>query len=440
MSPGNALIAADLTAGILDAFRDLKATSARTARLEALAHFEKLGFPKSKDEEYRFTPITRSLEKFFKPSDFSLETVPSALASIEKYVISSLSCNRVVFVNGFYREDLSVIVSPPEQLTVMPLEHALLQQADRVNAYFAKVAVPSTDAFVALNTTLWQSGVFIQVPKNTTLDKPVLFLNLHDSVLRPVVSQPRILALLEENSEACFVEEAHVEGSHPVFSSAVEEIVLKDYATLHHHILQRSPGIIQVSNTRLLQHQGSKVNTFTITLDGLLIRNNLSLSIDGERCESHFHGLYLLHKNTVADNHTVVDHRQPNSFSNELYKGIIDGHSKAVFNGKIYVRPHAQKTNAFQSNRNILLSDTATINTKPQLEIWADDVKCSHGCTSGQLDEEALFYLRSRGIEGRIARAMLLGAFAGEVLDPIRYPEIKNYFATLVSQRLQHES
>ena len=158
--------------------------------------------------------------------------------------------------------------------------------------------------------------------------------------------------------------------------------------------------------------------------------------MDGEGIESHMYGLYLLGKDTLADNHTVADHRKPNSFSNELYKGVMDGSSRGVFNGKIYVRPDAQKTNAFQANRNILLTDKATVNTKPQLEIWADDVKCSHGCTSGQLDEEALFYLQTRGINKETAQAMMLYAFAGEVMDAVKDPVIKTYLDQVISERL----
>ena len=167
-----------------------------------------------------------------------------------------------------------------------------------------------------------------------------------------------------------------------------------------------------------------------------MVRNNLQLALDGEGIDSHMYGLYLISKKTLADNHTVVDHRQPNSFSNEFYKGIMDEQAKGVFNGKIYVRPNAQKTNAFQANRNILLGEQATVNTKPQLEIWADDVKCSHGCTSGQLDEEALFYLRTRGVHKDTARAMMLYAFAAELLDTMKNPAIKTYIDSLISERL----
>ena len=192
----------------------------------------------------------------------------------------------------------------------------------------------------------------------------------------------------------------------------------------------------QYNLTQFYQLNHSRVNTFTFTLNGKLVRNNLQLALDGEGIESHMFGLYLLENDTLADNHTVVDHKKANSFSNELYKGVMDGNSKGVFNGKIYVRPNAQKTNAFQANRNILLTDKATINTKPQLEIWADDVKCSHGCTTGQLDEEAMFYLQTRGINKETARAMMLYAFAGEILDHVNHPELKDYLDQLVSERL----
>jgi Fe-S cluster assembly protein SufD len=188
--------------------------------------------------------------------------------------------------------------------------------------------------------------------------------------------------------------------------------------------------------TEIYQKNFSRVNTYTFTLHGKLFRNNLHLQLDGEGIESHMYGLYLLNDDTLADSHTVVDHKKANSFSNELYKGVMDESSKGVFNGKIFVRPNAQKTNAFQANRNILLSDKATINTKPQLEIWADDVKCSHGCTTGQLDEEALFYLRSRGLSNDTARGMMLYAFAGEVLDFVKHPVLKEYLDTLISDRL----
>jgi Fe-S cluster assembly protein SufD len=213
--------------------------------------------------------------------------------------------------------------------------------------------------------------------------------------------------------------------------------VVDENAGLNFYSIQNDSGNRhQYGYTHIHQANASRANTFTFMLDGKLIRNTLQLSLDGEGIESHMIGLYLITGDTLADNHTVVDHRKPNSYSNEIYKGIMDGDSKGIFNGKIYVRPQAQKTNAFQANRNILLSDKATVNTKPQLEIWADDVKCSHGCTTGQLDEEALFYIRTRGIPKETARAMMLYAFALEVLNNVKHPELKAYLIDLVSERL----
>jgi len=214
-------------------------------------------------------------------------------------------------------------------------------------------------------------------------------------------------------------------------------VVVGDNAEANFYSIQNDGGNrYQYNLTQFYQLNHSRVNTFAFTLSGKLVRNNLQLALDGEGIESHMIGFYLRENDTLADNHTVVDHKKPNSFSTEFYKGVMDGHSKGIFNGQIYVRPKAQNTNAFQANRNILLTDKAIINTKPQLEIWADDVKCSHGCTTGQLDEEAMFYLRTRGINKETARAMVLYAFAGEILDHVNHPELKVYLDQLVSDRL----
>ena len=218
----------------------------------------------------------------------------------------------------------------------------------------------------------------------------------------------------------------------------MNEVVVDENASLSYYSIQNDKGNrFQYSHTEIYQKKSSNVNTYTFNLQGKLLRTNLNLIIDGEGIESHMYGLYLLAGNTIADNHTIVDHKKPHSMTNELYKGIMNDHSKGIFNGKIFVRPQAQKTNAFQANRNILLSDTATINTKPQLEIWADDVKCSHGCTTGQLDEEALFYLTTRGIQKDTARAMMLYAFAGEITEKIPHDGIRAYVDMAITERLK---
>ncbi len=432
-----ALTTNNLSSEIVKAFRYREFNAGKESRDEAIRLFEELGLPGSKCEEYRFTPISRSLEKNFSANHFT-KIANSSFQGIDEFHIPNYESNLIVFINGKYSPKFSKVISPREQLMIQPLNLALDEKSEWVANHFSKLAEARNDPFTALNTAFWQDGVFIQVPDNTIVEKPIVILHIHDAIQEPVVSLTRLLMLVGENSEARVVEKFDSVGKNPIFSSLVEEISVKAKARLHYCKIQNDHGAFhQVAHTLIHQSDASRVNTFTFSMDGQLIRNNLEIALDGEGCESHFFGLYLLEKNTMADNHTVVDHRKPNSFSNELYKGIMDGNSKGIFNGKIYVRPHAQKTNAFQTNRNILLSDTATINTKPQLEIWADDVKCSHGCTSGQLDEEALFYLQSRGISKVSAQALLLYAFAGEILDPMKDERLRDYLDQLISTRLQ---
>jgi Fe-S cluster assembly protein SufD len=407
---------------------------AHDSRKLALEQFKKLGLPSAKQEEYRFTPISRHLEKNFSWTKSNSE---STLSTISEFLIPQLDANVIVLVNGRFNALLSKIVSLESEVTITTLSEAFHKEHPAVNEYFNKNLHTETDAFAALNTAGWQEGIFIHVHESTAVSKPIFILQINDGSQSPVITQTRILGVLEKGSSISIIEKSDSTGNQAAFHNFADEWIVKENAHLEYCKIQNDAGkVCQVSNSVIHQASNSKLNTFTLTLDGQLIRNNLHILIDGENCESHFYGLYLLTGSTHADNHTVVDHRKPNSFSNEMYKGIMDGNSKGVFNGKIYVRPHAQKTNAFQSNRNIIVSDTATVNTKPQLEIWADDVKCSHGCTSGQLDEEALFYLRSRGISETNAKAMLLYAFAAEVLEPIQNETLKPYLDNLIAERL----
>ncbi len=402
-------------------------------RTEALQHFQKLGLPGNKTEEYRFLPITRALEKNFNFDQSN--AIESNIKSIDEFLIPGLEANVIVFINGIYSPDFSKVISPENEIVISDLRKAVNQ--DEAPPYFEKYLKTSADPFTALNSALWQDGIFIQVPANTKVEKPVFILHINDAEATQSICHTRLLVVLEESSELTLIERSSSKGENNIFHTFAEEIIVKENATLGYVKIQNDEGKLhQVANSMIHQSNKSKLNTFTLTMNGSLIRNNFNIAVDGENCDSHFFGLYLLNGNTIADNHTVVDHIKPNSFSNEIYKGVMDGNSKGVFNGKIFVRPHAQKTNAFQSNRNILMTDSASVNTKPQLEIWADDVKCSHGCTSGQLDEEALFYLRSRGIPMDTAKAMLLYAFAAETLEPIKNPELKSYLDSLISQRL----
>lgn len=425
----------DIKNEIVEAFHQSKFDVAKEYRNKALAFFEKTGLPAAKQEEYRFTPITKNLEKNFS---WNIKSSTSSINTIDEFLIPNLDANILVFVNGSYSKSLSKIISSENEVKIKTLSEAFKSDDVTISKYLNKVLNPESDPFTAMNAAFWQEGLFIHVPENTNVSKPVFILHLNDAGENQVISQTKILGILEKGSQLSVVEKFDSRGTHSVFHNFSEEWIVKEKSHLEYCKIQNDAGkSYQVANTVIHQSDASLLNTFTLTLNGQLVRNNLNIIIDGENCESHFYGLYLLNGNTLGDNHTVVDHKKPNSFSNEMYKGIMDGNSKGIFNGKIFVRPHAQKTNAFQSNRNILVSDSATVNTKPQLEIWADDVKCSHGCTSGQLDDEALFYLRSRGIAEPIAKAMLLYAFANEVLTPIKNETLKSYLDNLIAERLQ---
>lgn len=406
-------------------------------RNQALAEFQKLGLPAAKHEEFKHTPITRLLEKNFNFNSINPET---KISSIQDFAIPDLDANVIVFVNGKFSKELSSIISPDTEISILSLEEALEKKAEVVLAHLSKYIDLKNDSFANWNTASWTSGLFVHVPANTNVEKPIAMYHIQDTSNGQVISSNRNLIIVDENSSVTILEKFDSIGKANHFSNSVTEAVVAKSAELNLYSIQNDlNNRFQYGLTQIYQSDSSRVNTFTFSLSGKLIRNNLHLTLDGENIESHMYGLYLLENDTLADNHTVVDHRKPNSFSNELYKGIMNGSSKGIFNGKIYVRPQAQKTNAFQSNKNILLTDNAGVNTKPQLEIWADDVKCSHGCTSGQLDEEALFYLQSRGISKETSRAMMLYAFAGELLDNIKNPVIKKYIDQIISERLHKD-
>lgn len=419
---------------IITSFQTAKFGEANDSRKKAIEILERKGLPGAKHEEYRFTPITRAIDNIFT---WRNEIVPAPLNSVEQFLIPGLDANILVFINGQYAETFSRIISPANEVKIKSLGEAFQSEKELIAEYFDKIVSSEADSFAAMNTSFWQEGVFIHVPANTTALKPVLILHINDASQEQVISHTRLLTIVESGSTLSIIEKFDTVGEHAVLHTLTEEIIVKENAGLEYCKIQNDAGkSYQVINTNIHQADASRVDTFTLTLNGQIVRNNFTITIAGEKCESHFNGLYMLHGNTLADNHTVVDHQKPNSFSNEMYKGVLDGNSKGVFNGKIFVRPQAQKTNAFQSNRNIALSPNTALNTKPQLEIWADDVKCSHGCTIGQLDEEALFYLRSRGIDKITAQGMVLYAFTAETLKTISNETLKAYVDSLISERL----
>ncbi|HMJ68096.1 MAG TPA: Fe-S cluster assembly protein SufD [Cyclobacteriaceae bacterium] len=396
--------------------RDFVAEMIAAGAAKRAPGLSEISLPTNKTEEYRFTPITRVLEKAFPK--WPSPAVQGSITDIKDHLIPGLDSDVAVILNGYYSELLSKLSGG---YTVSSLAKSNPEP------------ISSSDPFGAINAALWNDGISVTAKKPS--DRPLLVININDGS-QPQAIHSRLVVTVADHASVSIIQKTVTIGTQPVFQTLTEEVRVGENARLEFCKIQNTSNVIEVCNTSISQANSSHVNTFTLTLEGKLIRNNLSISIEGERCESHFHGLSLLKGDTVGDHHTVVDHRKPNSFSNELYKGVMDDRSKGIFNGKIFVRPHAQKTNAFQSNRNILLTDQSTINTKPQLEIWADDVKCSHGCTTGQLDDEALFYLQSRGIGKEDARAMLLYAFAMQTTELITNSSLKAHVDSLISKRL----
>jgi Fe-S cluster assembly protein SufD len=405
-------------------------------RKEAIQHFDRLGFPTTKNEEWKYTDVKNLLKRDFEIEP-SRNTTPEELDGLKTLFIPDTDANIIVFVNGIFNPSLSQIISPAEELTIQDFSKAAESNKDIVEKYYATLAAYDKEAFTALNTAFARHGAFIHIPANKVVSKPVILYFIADTKTQSVAAMPRNLFVASRNSQVSVVEVFLSNSNQPSFTNIVTEIVVQENASVTYTKIQNeSEQAYNIGTTQVHQSRDSKFSATTVSLSGALIRNNLNIVLDAENCESHLFGLYMLNGSQHVDNHTLVDHAKPHSYSNELYKGIMDGKSTGVFNGKIYVRQDAQKTNAFQSNKNILLSKDASMNTKPQLEIFADDVKCSHGATTGQLDEDMLFYLRSRGIGINEAKALLMYAFATDIINQIPIEAIRLYVEQAIANRL----
>ncbi len=414
----------------------LRNNSLNALRKSSISRFYELGFPTTKNEEWKYTnvsPITKNNFRFLTPSDkFSLTK-----SDIKPFLICGKDATVLVFENGRFNESLSVINNLPANVLIASLASSL--ENDIVKQHLGKYASIKTESFIALNSAFIYDGAFIHIPANAILEQPIHFLYVSDARVESTVSYPRNLIVAEKNSQVNIAESYHTISSvNHHFTNSVTEVVVKENAKVEFDKFQNETAeAFHINHTEAYQEKNSTFDISTVTLGGGLVRNNLHIVLDGENCTSHLHGLYLVNGTQLVDNHTLVDHAKPNCYSNELYKGIIDDKGQGVFNGKIFVRKDAQKTNAYQSNKNILLSDDASMNAKPQLEIFADDVKCSHGATTGQLDEDALFYLRSRGIGEENAKALLNIAFSNDVLNHISIETMRDKIANLVFEKLK---
>jgi Fe-S cluster assembly protein SufD len=409
----------------------------RALRTEAMDRFAERGFPGPRDEEWRVTPLGPLLKVPFQTARDEHAVVPAAW--LEQNGLDVGETTRLAFVNGRFAPELSLVRAQPKNVIVTSLARALKEHPELVQPHLAQYANCEDYPFTALNTAFLRDGAFVWIPKNAVLAEPIHLLFVATGPGGPTVAYPRSLIVAGVNSQATIVQSYLGTGQGTTFTNAVTEVVLDDGALLNHCKVQRERSRASHLETLQVQHaRASKFTSHNLTLGGGWVRNEINAVLGAEGCECTLNGLYLGSGNQFIDNHTVIDHAKPHCASHELYKGILDGKARGVFNGKIFVRQDAQKTDAKQTNKTLLLSDDATINTKPQLEIYADDVKCTHGATVGQLSAEAIFYLRTRGIGLDEARRLLTFAFANSIVEGINVEPLRRQLEDilLADQRL----
>lgn len=401
-------------------------------RKQAINQFSQSGFPTTRDEEWKYTdirPLTKTNFEFTDKAGLSD-------SDIEAYTITGLDTYRLVFVNGNLQRELSFIDDASENFQVISLREYLKNNNGDPGSGLSQCIPSEMDTFTALNTAFLDDGVIIIVPKNVVVNKPVHIIHINEG-LKKTITAPRNLFIAEQGAEAKIIETYGGMGTEEYFTNAVTEIVLDSNASVEHFKIQNeNSSAYHISSAYVHQKRDSSYISHNFMFGGRLARNNINTKLDGEGINCILNGLYIGTDKQHIDNHTSIDHAKPHCQSDELYKGILDNHARGVFNGKIFVRQDAQKTNAIQNNNTILISDDAAIDTKPQLEIFADDVRCTHGATVGQLDEDAYFYLRSRGIDKDQARHLLIFAFASDVIDRVNIESLRNKLAGLLAEKL----
>jgi Fe-S cluster assembly protein SufD len=407
----------------------------RPVRRAAIARFADLGFPTTRDEDWRFTSVAPIAQTPFRlPRESRADLAPRAL---EPFAFPGVRCTRLIFVNGRYAPGLSDPAPLPDGVKVVSLARALTADRGALEPHLARYADYHQDAFGALNTAFMEDGAFVWVPRGRILEEPIHLLYVSTPDAAPIMTHPRNLIVVGEEGQAAVVEEYIALGGGIYFSNVVTEVVAGDGSVLEHYMIEReSEQAFNVSTLRIQQGRSSNVASHSVLLGGALVRNNIHPVLDGEGGDCLINGLFLATGQQHMDNYMKVEHAKAHCSSRQFYHGVLDGRSRGVFHGRIIVHKDAQKTDAKQTNRNLLLSETAQIDTKPQLEIHADDVKCTHGATIGQINPDAIFYLRSRGIAEEAARALLLFAFAGECLQRMKVEAIRKRLEALVTEWL----
>jgi len=403
----------------------------RELRIRAAGRFSELGFPTPRLEEWRFTNLRRIVE-----TPYAIQRNGSARRDVDPRRIAG--AHRLAVVDGRYRADLSEVDDLPHGAVLMGLGEALSRCPELLEPHLGRLADPEGNAFAMLNSALFPDGVFLWLPAGVAVERPIHLMYLTTSDDQPRVNLPRNLVMVGSSAQAAIVE-TYDGGASETLTCPVTEIVLAANASLDHHVLHREGEHARhVANRRIVVARDAHYRSHTFHLSGELVRNDVNASLDGEGAHVELNGLYVTEGSQHVDNQLTVRHQSPRCTSEQLYKGILDGVSRAVFNGRIVVAPKAQKTNAEQSNRNLLLSDGALVQSNPQLEIFADDVRCTHGSAVGRLDEDSLFYLRSRGIDKTAAESLLTYAFAADVLRRLHLADVRNDVERHLFEKLPH--
>ena len=405
-------------------------------RRRATASFQATGFPTPKNEDWHFTSPAPITERDFAPMAAPVRAITRD--EVDALLLGDASWPAMVFVNGRYAPSLSRVDALPDGVRLMSLATALREEPTLIEAHLGKLAAFESQAmaFSALNTALMGDGAVLHVAPDVTLATPIHILFLSDESAEGGVSYPRNLFVVERNAKVSVIEQYAALANPRYLTNAVCECVVGDGATLAHYRVQREGRrAYHVGHVETTQGRDSHYISFSFVTGGALSRQNIYTSLRGEGCGSTLNGLYMLDGDQACDHQTRIEHVAPNCFSRQVYKGILDGTSHGVFNGKVYVHPEAQKTDGKQTNKTLLLSERARIDTKPQLEIFADDVKCTHGATVGRLDEMATFYMKSRGVGAETTRRLLTYAFAADVLELIEVEPVKVALESMTLER-----
>ena len=404
-------------------------------RDKAIERFSSLDFPTPKVEEWKFTNLAPLTKTVFGPGPAKADE--DAGDAVQGFLMEETPCHLLVFVDGRYRPRLSALGDLPAGAEVTTLAAALKARPDMLESHLGGGTAIGEKPFVALNTAFMADGAVLNLEPGVALERPVHFLYMASAHEAPVVTHPRTLVLAGRGSAATVLESYIGAGSQTYWTNAVTDVVVDEGAALKHYRLQAEGAkAFHIATTEVRLARDSRYESFVLAVGGRLARNEIAAALNGTNIDCRLSGAYLARDRQHIDNTTLIDHAQPESHSREVYKGVLDGKAHAVFQGKIVVRPQAQKTDAHQLNKNLLLSETARVDTKPELEIHADDVKCSHGASVGELDAEALFYMRARGIDARHARNLLIEAFVGETFEHISFPPVRAHLERMASSWL----